>query len=266
MLTFRQETAADHYAVEELTREAFWNTDRDMANRICDEHLLVHRLRKSPSFVPELSLVALLDGQIVGHIIYSISQVIEDDGKRHDMLIFGPLSVLPSLQNRGVGKALLLHSFKVARRLRFPAVIIFGYPDYYTRVGFRRAAEFGITDAKGNVFDAFMAYPLYDGALDGICGRFHYDPVYDELSQEDSLEFDKKFPPKPESIPVSIDVLLNRLGTKAKSAIEGLGHHSLAMISRSSEAELRALDGIDENAIDIIYNVMNEHGLKWGAR
>jgi len=265
-ITFRKETPDDYHAVEELTREAFWNTARDKGNRICDEHLLVHRLRKSPSFVPELSIIAELDGKLVGHIIYSISKVVEDSGKAHDMLIFGPLSVLSNYQNKGIGKALMLHSFDVAKDLGHRAVIIFGHPDYYPRVGFRRAGEFGITDAKGNTFDAFMAYPLFEGALDGIHGRFHYDAVYDTLSQEDSFEFDKNFPPTLEDVPVAIDVLLNRLEAKARKAIERLGHHSLARMSHSSQCEVSALEGIDANAIKTIRKVMQEHGLRWGTR
>ena len=62
----------------------------------------------------------------------------------------------------------MLRTFDEARKLGYRAIVIFGHPDYYPRMGFRRAAEFGITTADGSSFDAFMALPLYEGALDEI--------------------------------------------------------------------------------------------------
>ena len=260
----RPERPADHYAVESLTRDAFWNTWGSADTKICDEHLLVHKLRSTPTLVPELNLVAELDSKIVGHIIYTVSKIVSDSGTEHKMLTFGPLSVAPEYQNRGIGKALLRHSFKVAKELGHRAVIIFGHPHYYPRVGFRRAAEFGITTADGKNFDPFMAYPLYEGALDGISGSYRHDPVYETLTQEDALEFDKKFPPKPQHIPTSIDVLLDRLPPVARDAIQALNFHSLAMIQTKSESELLALPGIDTAALETIRAVMQENSLSWG--
>ena len=264
-LIIRQEHPDDYYAVEELTRDAFWSTfglSEDI--QICDEHLLVHRLRKSSAFVPELDLVAEAGGKILGHIIYTISKIINDTGKTYDMLTFGPLSVHPDYQDKGIGKALMRHSFTIAKDLGYRAVIIFGHPDYYPLVGFRRAAEFGITTSDGKTFDPFMVYPLFEGALDGIQGKYYLDPVYDSLTQKDALEFDKKFPKKERHIPTPIDVLLNRLEPAAKEAIRALNLHSLAMMQTKSLLEISSLDGIDPTAIETIYAVMKEQSLPWG--
>ena len=264
-ITLRLETPADYHAVEELTREAFWKMFWGSGEtKICDEHLLVHKLRGIPAFVPELDYVAEIGGKLVGHIIYTKSEIVDDNGQEHETLTFGPLSVLPEYQSMGIGKALMLHTFDIARQLGYRAVIIFGYPDYYPRVGFRRCAEFGITTSDGKTFDPFMVYPLYDGALDGISGRYYIDPVYDSLTQEEALEFDKKFPPKELHIPFPIDILLDRLEPDAKKAIEGLNCNSLTVIKTKSEREIRSLSGIDERAIEIIRKVMHEHGLIWG--
>ena len=262
-LIIRQETPADHYAVEELTREAFWNTFWDKGQQICDEPLLVSKLRKSEAFVPELNLVAELDGAIVGHIIYSISKIVCDDGTTHKTLTFGPLSVHPSCQGNGIGAALMRHSFDIARDMGHRAVIIFGHPNYYPRVGFRPAAEFGITTADGGNFDAFMALPLYEGALDGICGKYYLDAVYEQLTQEEALEFDKKFPPKAFHTPAGIDVLLDRLEPVARAAVESLGFHTVALFKTRSLREISALEGIDEKAIDTIRKVLQENGIVW---
>ena len=259
-ITLRRERPEDYRAVEELTREAFWRNSR----HICDEHLLVNRLRKVLAFVPELDYVAEMDGRLVGHIIYTKSRIEDDAGKTYETLTFGPLSVLPAYQNMGVGKVLMLHTFDEARRLGYRAILIFGHPDYYPRVGFRRASEFGITTAEGRSFDPFMVLPLYDGALDGIQGRYFIDPVYDNLDQKDVLEFEKSFPPKERFTPIPISALLSRLEPDAQRAIDGLGCQYLDSMSAKSEQEVSALLGIDRKAVNTIRNVMLEHGYRWG--
>jgi len=117
----------------------------------------------------------------------------DEAGVEHEVLTLGPVSVLPEYQGKGAGKALLQHSISEARRLGHGAIVFYGHPDYYPRVGFRRAKEFGITTASGKNIDALMAMPLYDGAFQGISGRFHEDPVC-QIDPEEAAEFDKRFP------------------------------------------------------------------------
>jgi len=263
-LHIRQEAPTDYYAVENLTREAFWDGFWGKDQVICDEHLLVDKLRKCPSFVPELDFIAELNGEPVGHIIFSKSKIVDMDGTEHETLTFGPLSVMPAHQGLGVGKALMIHAFDEAKRLGYRAVIIFGHTDYYPRVGFRPAGEFGITTADGSNFDAFMALPLYEGALMGITGKYYIDPVYETLTQEDALEFDNKFPKKERHIPVSINILLDRLEPPARKALASRKLFTINQMSGESQRALSTLEGIDENAIKTIRQVMAEHGMKWG--
>lgn len=259
-IILRLERPEDYHAVEELTRDAFWRSRQN----ICDEHLLVHRLRTIPAFVPELDYVAEADGRLVGNIMYTRARIEDDAGNAYEVLTFGPLSVLPEYQNRGIGKALMLHTFEVARGLGYRAIVIFGHPDYYPRVGFRRASEFGITTADGKNFDPFMALPLYEGALDSIHGRFFYDPVFDNLDEKDVLEFDKNFPPKEKFIPVPISVLLDRLDADARKACEGLGYAYLDQLVSISERHMSSLPGMDRKSTDIVRQVMLENGYRWG--
>ena len=262
-IQFRLETPADYRAVEELTREAFWAFWEPNQN-ICNEHLLVHRLRSVPSFVPELDFVAELDGMIVGHIIYTKSKIIDDAGHEHEMLTFGPISVLPEYQSLGIGQALMRHSFEEAHRLGFRAVLIFGHPDYYPRAGFRRAAEFGITTADGGSFDAFMVYPLFVSALDGVNGRYYIDPVYDQLTEEATLEFDRQFPYKEPFVTTSFNILLDRLEPDARSAMESIGCQSLEMMTSISEREISSLLGVNVAAVETIRSILHENGIRWG--
>jgi len=261
-MNIRQERTTEHYAVENLTREAFWTRFWDKGEKMTDVHLLVNRLRNSPALVPELNLVAEICGELVGHIIYTVSKINSPTGESYDMLTFGPLSVHPLHQSKGIDAALMRHSFKIARELGYKAVLIFGHPDYYPRVGFRRAAEFGITAADGATFDAHMVYPLYEGALDGITGSFHIDPVYESLTQEDAFEFDKKFPEKSPYIPPAIDVLLDRLEPAARETIAALDYPYLATTTSKSEREFSQL--VDAKAIETIRTVTREHGQPWG--
>ena len=264
-ICIRKESPADYYAVEELTREAFWEF-WEAERTICDEHLLVHKLRNVKAFIPELSFVAEIDGLIVGHIIYSKSKVMGENGKEHETLTFGPLSVSPEYQSRGIGQALMKHSFDRARKLDFRAVIIFGHPDYYPRAGFRRAAEFGITTSEGKTFDPFMALELYSGALDGGGGKYYIDEVYEQLTQEEAIEFDKQFPMKEAYVPVRIDALLSRLEPAAQKEIESLKLSTLKALTSKSERSLRALPGICDEDILTIRTVMKEHGYSWGEK
>jgi predicted N-acetyltransferase YhbS len=265
-LHLRKERPEDHYAVEEISREAHWGDNWGMEAQICDTHLLTHKLRQCPSYVPELHYVAELEGKLVGHILYCVSKIVDDTGKEYETLTFGPLSTLPEYQNQGIGKALMKHTFEEAKRLGYRAILIFGHPDYYPRMGFRPAAEFGISDQDGESYDPFMAYPLYECALDGISGRYYIDPAYDDYSQEDVVEFDSKFPPKEIHKPIPINVLLDRFAPPAQKALEELKGKSLKIMQTKSQSELSKLEGIDDQALETIRMVMREHGYRWGKR
>jgi len=262
-LNIRRETKDDHYRVEEITRDAFWAFWED-DREICDEHFLVSKLRNAQALVPELNCVAELDGVVVGHIIFTECKVVSEDGTENTMLTFGPLTVAPEYQSRGIGRALMKHTFEIAKELGYRAVLIFGIPDYYPRVGFKRAAEFGLTDADGNVYDPFMAYPLYEGALDGTKGKCCIDPVYYSLTQEETLEFDKKFPKKEPHKSTPISILTQQLKPAAAKAIEDVGYKTLDILKSVSEREIASKPGIDKKALETIRRTMKTHNLPWG--
>lgn len=190
-ITIRLEQEADYRAVEELTREAFWNLHVPG----CDEHFLVHLLREHEDFIPELDFVAVIDGRLAGNIMYSRSKVISPGGLEHQVLTFGPLSVLPEFQRQGVGSALVGHSVDAARAIGYEAVLIYGDPEYYSRFGFRPAEAFSITTAEGSFHPALQALELTADALAGITGRFCESPVY-HMDAGEAAAFDASFAPK----------------------------------------------------------------------
>jgi len=259
-LTIRLEEPRDYREVELLTRDAFWGSD----NPRCNEHLLVTLLRDCAAFVPELDFVAERDGKIVGNIMFSRSKVVDDDGAEYETLTFGPLSVLPLYQGAGVGMALMHHSFAEAKRFGYGAIVIHGHADYYPRVGFRRAAEFGITSGDGRSFDAVMALELTYGALDGVRGAIHEDEVFYSLTDDALDTFEATLPPKEPHVMVPMSVLLQRLSSVAQEGIRSLDAEYLSLLYRCSEDEVRRLSGIDDAAVVVIRETLNEHGIKWG--
>jgi predicted N-acetyltransferase YhbS len=190
-VTLRRETPDDYRETENLTRDAFWNQFRPG----CDEHYLLHVMRGDPAFIPELDYVAILDGKIIGNIVYAKTHILDDSGHAHETVTFGPVSVLPEYQKTGIGARLIYHTLGLARDMGYSAVIILGHPDYYPRLGFRRARDFGLTTETGDTFDPFMALELTLGSLDGIGGVFHEAAVY-TLDPEKAEAFDSTFPEK----------------------------------------------------------------------
>ncbi len=188
-IIIRKEKQEDYKKTEHMTLRAFWN----IHGPGCDEHLLVHKLRDAKEYRPELSRVAELNGEIVGAIMYSTAKVVDGD-KVHEVLTFGPLCVEPTLFGRGIGKKLLEETTELARGQGYAGIVIFGEPDYYPKHGFVTCDHFGITDANGNNFDAFMALPLNE-KFAGIHGKFYEAEVFEECGNEEELDaFTRGFP------------------------------------------------------------------------
>lgn len=187
-----KQTNPNGFAItENITREAFWNIYKPG----CSEHLVLHNLRKSKSYIKELDLVAFCNDQIVGHIISTKAKIVDSLNKEYEVLCVGPLSVLPDFQKKGIGGKLMKESIKLAKRLWFRGMILFGNPDYYHRFGFRNAKEFEITTKDYQNFEPFMALELFENALTQVKGRFIEDESFN-VNEDELNEFEKQFPYK----------------------------------------------------------------------
>ncbi|HEX2945002.1 MAG TPA: N-acetyltransferase [Clostridia bacterium] len=194
-IVIRLEEPEDYRHVEEVTKAAFSYPERIASSKIgcCMEHYMVHMLREKGG-IRELDFVAELDRKIIGHVIYSHAYILQPDNSRIDVLNFGPLSVLPEFQKKGVGSALMKYSIAQARELAYGAILFFGHPEYYPRFGFKEAKEFGITTCDGENYPAFMAMELKKDYLSNVTGRFFESPIYnDDLNREQAKIFDREF-------------------------------------------------------------------------
>lgn len=203
-ILIRRENESDYYESELVTKRAFWNKYKPG----CNEHYLVHRLRKDGAYLPELSRVAEADGKVVGLIMYSKAilkrpakkeTVGTPAQKREDIpiLCFGPLCVDPDYQGKGIGGALLAETKKLAVEAGYPGIVIFGEPDYYPRHGFLPCDTWGIATADGKNFAAFMGCELVPGGLNYPGARFYEAEVFENLPEAEAEEYDKQFPQMP---------------------------------------------------------------------
>ena len=193
-IAFRLERKEEYRQVEALVRESFWNVYR----RGCVEHYLLHLLRGHSDFVPELDIVMLEDGKIIGQNVFVKTVIRADDGRNVPIMTMGPVCVANELKRQGYGKMLLDYSLAKAAEAGCGALCFEGNIDFYGKSGFSFAENFGIRYhglPEGADASFFLCRELIDGYLDGITGE--YATPYAYLIDETEAEaFDKSFPYK----------------------------------------------------------------------
>lgn len=189
--TYRLEEPKDYAATEALTREAFWNVYQPG----CDEHFIVHRMRRSAAVIEELNYVCEdTSGLICGHIFYTHTKIVAENGIVYPVISFGPISVHPDHQKHGIGSALICMTMKKAAEMQYSGVLITGNPKYYHRFGFQDAAAYGIVAEDGSSFPELMAYELEEHRLDPVHGRLFFCPEFADIDQKELQQFDAQFP------------------------------------------------------------------------
>ncbi|MDP2235631.1 MAG: N-acetyltransferase [Bacteroidales bacterium] len=161
----RQEKFDDHKAVFTITELAFRNLEISEHN----EQFLVDRLRKSSAFIPELSMVAEIEGKIVGHILLT-KILIKNEKSEHESLTLAPVSVHPDFQKMGIGAKLIQAAHQKARELGYKSVVLIGHPHYYPRFGYRKASDFGIKFHFDAPDEVCMAVELVPKGFNGVNG------------------------------------------------------------------------------------------------
>ena len=130
-----------------------------------------------------LSLVAVEDNRVVGHILLSPvttgSTNPADSG--FSAVGLGPMAVLPERQRSCIGSALVLTALYGARKAGHDCVVVLGHANYYPRFGFIPASRFGLQCEYNVPDEVFMATELRDGALSEHKGLVRYQPEFNEV-------------------------------------------------------------------------------------
>ncbi len=173
----RQEQRGDYEQTEKVIERAFAHAEYSDKQ----EHKLVSRIRKSHSFIPELSLVAVErdNAKIVGHILLSRIKI-NYDNQTAESLALAPVSVLPNAQNKGIGKRLIQEALDKAKKLGYHSVIVLGHPEYYPKLGFKKTSLWDISAPFDVPEEALMAIELHDNALEKVSGVIEYPNVFFE--------------------------------------------------------------------------------------
>jgi putative acetyltransferase len=166
-IIIRRETEADHEAIRHVNLLAFGQAA---------EGELVDLLREQGH--ARLSLVAELNNEVVGHILFSNIQIVSDD-KIIDALALAPMAVLPKHQRQGLGSKLIHAGLEQCRQAGHCIVIVVGHPAYYPRFGF--SPELAVALQSKYAGEAFMALELVPGALDGATGEVKYPPPFETI-------------------------------------------------------------------------------------
>jgi putative acetyltransferase len=167
VIEIREERSDDVMAVRDLNRRAF---GQDQESNIVDA------LRANGAAL--LSLVATVNDQVVGHIMYSPVSV----GGKAEGAALGPMAVVPEFQRQGIGSKLIEAGNRKLKDSGCPFILVVGHADYYPRFGFRPASEHGIQCEWDVPDDVFMLLVLDEPKMESVTGLAKYRHEFSSVS------------------------------------------------------------------------------------
>lgn len=170
-MIIRQETREDNKSVHALNELAFGQSlEADIVDKLrnnCDDLL---------------SLVAVENERIVGHILFSPAEIEGPRGLLKGMGL-APMAVLPDRQRQGIGTLLINKGIEELKKLSCPFIIVLGHQEYYPRFGFERASLYGIKCQWGGVPDeAFMVLWLEKSKAGQVSGLARYREEFNQAA------------------------------------------------------------------------------------
>ena len=169
-LKIREENKDDIKEIYEINTLAFGREN---------EAKLVDLLCDGDTFVPELSLVAIIDNKIVGHILFTKIKIADDKQNEFDSLALAPMAVKPDIQKNGIGGQLIRAGLDKARELNFKSVIVLGHEHYYPKFGFVPTNRWNIKSPFDVPTNVFMGIELMEGGLKNVSGTVKYPKEFD---------------------------------------------------------------------------------------
>jgi len=171
-MVIRQEHPSDYDEVYRLVKISFATA----AHSDGTEADYLNGLREKDTFIPELSLVAALDGKLAGQVVLYKTDITTPD-RIITELVLSPICVHPDYFRRGIARAMIEEALQIALRLGYTAVFLCGEPEIYRKLGFTPSYEFGIYHITDKTQHAgwCMVRALVPGALDGIMGTINIE-------------------------------------------------------------------------------------------
>ena len=166
MISIREETKSDLEAIRKINELAFGQQD---------EAILVNKLRKTHTNT--ISLVAIQNEEIVGHILFSPVTISNDDRQITGMGL-GPMAVLPDYQKQNIGSTLVQEGLRRLTEQNCPFVVVLGHPKYYPRFGFVPASKYDVRCEWDVPDEVFMIQVFGESVLSGLA---QYLPEFSEL-------------------------------------------------------------------------------------
>jgi putative acetyltransferase len=159
-ILIRDESIQDAKAIHDVTVEAF----RPLAISSHTEQFIIEALRSAGAL--SLSLVAEVDGRVVGHIAFSPLAISDGSDGWYGL---GPVSVLPAFQRKGIGKALIQEGLSRLKALGAKGCCLAGHPAYYRKFGFENVPGLVLPGVPEEVFFALS----FDGRVPKGDVQFH---------------------------------------------------------------------------------------------
>lgn len=166
ILKIRRSTESDRIAISGIHASAF---GQEQGQEIVE---LVNGLLDDETAAPLLSLVAEIEGRLVGHILFTLAKLQYD--QKISARILAPLAVSSDFQSEGVGGALIREGLKQLAESGVDLVFVLGHPDYYPKFGFQTAGLLGFEaphPIPSEHEDAWMVRELTAGLIGRIEGR-----------------------------------------------------------------------------------------------
>ena len=148
---------------------------------------LVEEIRDSKYYIPELSFVAELDNEVVGHFLFSrfpLSPTKEGghgDNQTSEIVMLAPVSVHADYFHQGIGSAMLKMGIEKVKEMGYKGITVEGNFNFYNKVGFKTSSEYNIFPTSGWPMEeprCMMCQETYEGSLTGIHGYIVYDMYY----------------------------------------------------------------------------------------
>ncbi len=169
MIKVREENKNDIEAIRAVNDRAFNQPQ---------EGMVIEKLRNSGCDI--LSLVAVKDNEIAGHILFS-PVVLDDHPGGTGGMGLAPMAVMQEFQGQGIGSMLVREGIKRLKERSVPFIIVLGHEQYYPRFGFEPASKYGIKCQWDGIPGAvFMIMILDRHRMKNVKGVARYRDEFNE--------------------------------------------------------------------------------------